>query len=80
MIVTQERIAAVIRSAMPDKARLFSEDTDLIDGLGFDSVNLLELISALEAEFVVTFQDNDLEIECFQTPKEIVRTVSRYYG
>lgn len=79
MTTNMNTIVAVIQSVMPDKGCQFSEEADLIVDLGFDSVNLLELISALERDFSLTFDDDDLEIERFQTPRAIAATLSKYH-
>lgn len=77
-MINSDEITTVIQSVMPDKGRHFTEETDIINDLGFDSVNLLELISSLEVNFSLTFNDDDLEIEHFQTVQAIKATLSKY--
>jgi acyl carrier protein len=50
-------------------------ESRLINDLGFDSVRLMELMFALEDHFDVTFLDEHLDIQYFQTPSDIAKLI-----
>lgn len=54
-----------------------SEDTDLIDGGLLDSLALVELLFAIEREFGIRIQLDELDIESFRTVERIGEFVER---
>ncbi len=76
----EERIKQIIVEQINPKFKLeeLKSETPLIGrGVGLDSVSLLELIVAIEAEFGVRFDDSDLTPELFQSVSSIASYVGR---
>ena len=55
-------------------------ETRLIEDLHFDSMEMMDLIDRLEQEFEITFSDEDLDLEHFETTRVLLETVRRYVG
>jgi acyl carrier protein len=64
-LTIDERVTEVVVSLCPIDAPLLTDDLLLTGDLGFDSLGLLELVSALEVEFDLTEvpEEEALEIE-----------------
>lgn len=62
---TKEKVYAIIKELMGNDDVELSDDAYLIDDLGFDSVQLMNLIVTLESEFGVEFDDSDMLFENF---------------
>lgn len=45
------------------------------EGLGLDSVNLIELIALVEKHFNIKFADNELSVEYFSTVEVLADTI-----
>jgi acyl carrier protein len=52
-------------------------DTRLIDELGFDSVSMLELVTAIEDKFDITIDFEDLDIEVLNVAGLLASLVAR---
>lgn len=74
----ENTIIEIVRNILPDKSRAVLPTTDLIESLGFDSLNILELITALEEKFDILFDDEDLDLSNFNTINTIRLTLERY--
>lgn len=79
----QPIIAALIvmaQEALPlDESAVFDADTPLFTGgLELDSFDVVELISAIEGRFAITFADEDFESENFVDLRTIAGVLSRY--
>jgi acyl carrier protein len=60
-----ERLAALDLAASPDA---LTETTGLFgQGIGLDSIEVLQLVTGIEEEFDLTFDDEDLAPERFRT-------------
>lgn len=62
-IISEELDANISRAEIGDETPLFEE------GLGLDSVSLVELISLVEKKFDIKFSDSELNPESFSTVK-----------
>ncbi len=71
----KDMIREVVRSVMPDKSRPLTDEVDLIDGLGFDSIAMLELITGIEDAFGVTFDDDVVDLDNFKNINVILTTL-----
>jgi acyl carrier protein len=72
------RVAALLRGRLPESAdgRRLDEDTGLLgQGIGLDSVDVLELVGAIEEDFGLTIDDEALEAEHFETIGTVVTFV-----
>lgn len=59
-------------------AERIAGDSRLKEDLGFDSLNIIDLIIALEEEFGIEFSANDLEPENILTVKDVIGMVEEY--
>jgi acyl carrier protein len=76
--MTRNELRDLLRS-MKDYPNLeVTEATRLIDDLGFTSLDVMNLILALEKQFHITFQDQHLELDCFATVGAVLDTVQSY--
>ena len=72
------RLLALVQQAadVPVTASELTDDTGLLGhGIGLDSIEILALVSAIEAEFGVTIADEDLKREHFATIGALARFV-----
>ncbi len=69
-IISQDLDANLVREEISDDIPLFEE------GLGLDSVILVELISLIEKEFKIQFSDEELNPESFNTVKVLADVIS----
>ena len=53
------------------KPEEIGDEDDLMDKHGIDSVQVLEIVVGLEEQYGVSFEDEDFDIEVFQTVKSI---------
>lgn len=67
----------IVRSVVDDSEAEIRPETDLIDGLGLDSVSMLDLITTLEERLGVTFPDEDLDLNNFRSILNITATAKR---
>jgi len=51
------------------------DEDDLMESVGLDSVQLLEVVVGLEENFGITFEDEDFSIENFQSVRAIAECV-----
>jgi acyl carrier protein len=73
-IISQELDANITREEIGNDTPLFEE------GLGLDSVVLVELISLVEKEFGIKFSDDELRPESFSTVKVLADVVTGKQG
>ena len=52
-------------------------DSALVDDLQFSSMDMMNLIIEMEKRFEITFGDEDLDLEHFETPRRILLTLDR---
>ena len=52
-----------------------NDNTDLIDDLGFDSINIISLVVSIETEFDIEIPDEFLLLEKLRSYKEIKKMV-----
>jgi acyl carrier protein len=74
----EQTIIEIVKNILPDKSKSVLPTSDLIESLGFDSVNILELITALEEKFGILFEDEDLDLANFGTINAIQVTLGKY--
>lgn len=55
-----------------------TEELKLADDLGFDSLNLVELIVNLEEEFNIEIDESDLDPQNLKTVKQIYTLIEKY--
>jgi acyl carrier protein len=69
----EHRVKVVLtREAMVErKPQDIDDKAKLIDELGLDSVQIVELIAGLEDEFGITVEDEELNLELFESVDSI---------
>lgn len=68
------RVLEIIETELETKLEL---SQDLFDN-GLDSLGVLRLLAMLEDEFSIVIPDEELVLENFQTPKNLVDLVEKY--
>lgn len=68
------RVLEIIETELETKLEL---SQDLFDN-GLDSLGVLRLLAMLEDEFSIAIPDEELVLENFQTPKNLVDLVEKY--
>lgn len=76
---TEEVISNIIKELNPDQKTAISANMKLIDDLGFDSINMLQLILELEEKFNISLSDDDLDIDNFKSVKSITTLIEKNY-
>ena len=56
------------------------DEDDLMESVGLDSVQILEVVVGLEEIFGITFEDTDFQIENFRNVASIARYVRSRIG
>ena len=56
------------------------DEDNLMEAHGIDSVQVLEIVVGLEEDYGVSFEDEDFDIEIFQTVKSIAAFVRERTG
>lgn len=64
-----EKIVAILAKQLQLDPSKISEDTDIVEDLGADSLDIVEVLMELEQTFGVSIPDE--EIIKFRTPKDI---------
>lgn len=77
---TEEVISTIIKELKPDQTATINVNLDLIDDLGFDSINMLQLILELEEKFEISISDDDLDIDNFKSIKSIIALIEKNYA
>ena len=78
MNVEQTLKELIVRVAMKDvDVNSINEKTILTNDLGYDSVQIIELIVELENEFNIEIEDDDLEIENLTIYRKLHEIVER---
>ena len=57
----EERVAAIISEQLGVEVSTLTPDAHLLDDLGADSLDVVELVMALEEEFGIEVPDDDVE-------------------
>lgn len=63
-----------------DRNRIDEHAPLLEDGLGLDSIVLVELIGIVESKFGFQFQDSDLRTASFKNLRTLAETISKRIG
>ena len=60
-----------------DDTLVLTGDSRLIDGLGLDSISMLELVTAIEEEFDITIDFEELDIEVLNVARSFAALIGR---
>ena len=78
MVNNREKILIRIKKVLTDSELLtekeqLGEDTGLLGmGIGLDSIEIIQVVAALEVEFGLTIDDEDLSPDHFQTLGDLI--------
>ena len=56
-----ESVKKVVMEAIGDEEKEITEDTSIVDELGLDSLDIVEMLMALEEEFEISIDDSVAE-------------------
>ena len=76
--MTCNELRDILRSMKDYPTLEVTEGTRLIDDLGFTSLDVMNLILALEKQLQITFEDQHLEFDYFATVGAVLNTVQSY--
>ena len=68
-----EQIVTILANQLQIDSADIESDTQIVDGLGADSLDVVEIIMALESEFDISVPDED--IESLRTPNDIQKYI-----
>jgi acyl carrier protein len=80
MSTITERLKAIIANDLDVNVELegIADDAGLLeDGIGLDSVALMEFISIIEERFSIQFSDDELGMEPFQNLRALSECIAR---
>jgi acyl carrier protein len=75
-----DRLLTILRRTVEiaEPLETITEATGLLgQGIGIDSIEVLTVVSAIEEEFEITFEDSDLKVAHFATVGALVTFVER---
>lgn len=76
MRIEEKLKEVIVNIAMQDvDVADINEETNLVKDLGYDSVQIIELIVELETEFDIEIEDDDLDIENMVVYSRLYKTV-----
>lgn len=75
----ERKLKALIVDITTEKVDSNSIDTntDLINDLGFDSIEIIELIVEIENEFKIEIDDDDINMNILTTYSELLNMIER---
>ena len=56
-----ESVKKVVMEAIDEEGKVITEDTSIVDELGLDSLDIVEMLMALEEEFDISIDDSVAE-------------------
>ncbi len=80
MGVDKEHVIKILSETISVKVDAFSDikETDDLRDWGLDSLKSIDVIVALEDEFNIAIDDDDLLIENFNTVEKILKLIDKY--
>jgi len=73
-----EHVIEVIADTLSVKKESITEDTDLVEDLGVDSLDMVDLVLAMEQEFGIEIKDEDITPD-IRTVRDIVELLGKYF-
>jgi len=71
------QVIEVIADTLSVKKEGINEDTDLVEELGVDSLDMVDLVLAMEQEFGIEIKDEDITPDV-KTVRDIVGLLEKY--
>lgn len=74
----RERLVRIVSGLMESEEDIKLDDnTNLIEDLGFDSVNIINLVILIEEEFGIEFEDFELGLETLASFSKLLEIVNK---
>ncbi len=73
-----EHVIDVIADTLSVKKESITENTDLVEDLGVDSLDMVDLVLAMEQEFGIEIKDEDITPD-IRTVRDIVELLGKYF-
>ena len=73
-----EKVKEITAEALGVETETLTAETSFKEDLGADSLDLFELVMALEEEFGVTLKEADLDPEAIQTVGDVYALMEKY--
>jgi acyl carrier protein len=74
--ICEKDIILILAELLKIDPVLLKNDSHLIEDFHLESIKILSLIMMLESKYNITFNDEELSVEMFQTPKSLTRLVN----
>lgn len=72
------RVTDIIADVIGAPAELIEDDTELVADLGFDSIDMVATVMALEEEFEIEIEDSDAD--GWGVVSDILKTIVEQWG
>jgi len=72
-----EQVIEVIADTLSVKKEAINEETNLVDDLQVDSLDMVDLVLAIEQEFGIEIKDEDITPD-IKTIKDVVELLEKY--
>ncbi|NOZ93037.1 acyl carrier protein [bacterium 3DAC] len=72
-----QQVIEVIADTLSVKKEAIKEDTNLVEELGVDSLDMVDLVLAMEQEFGIEIKDEDITPD-IKTVRDIVALLGKY--
>jgi acyl carrier protein len=73
-----DEVSALVAQCAPVPPACVRLDSHLIEDFGYDSVNFIELLVAIEQTFHIALADEHLDMRNFETPQAILMVLLHY--
>ena len=76
----KEKIRSIIALEILEEGNtiVIEDSMSIIDDIGLDSIQILQLIATLEREFEITFSGEDLDLNNFESINTIAEVIESY--
>lgn len=76
MEIKEELFQLICELAKEDKREQITPDSDLMEDLGFDSIQIMELFAVIEERYKMEFTDYERLLDCMDSVSQFIEYVS----
>lgn len=76
MEIKEELFQLICELAEEDKREQITPDSDLMEDLGFDSIQIMELFAVIEERYKMEFTDYERLLDCMDSVSQFIEYVS----
>ncbi|GHV33727.1 acyl carrier protein [Clostridia bacterium] len=76
MVGVTNKLIAILREQMDLDGRIITEDTDIVEDLSADSLDIIELMMAVEAEYGLSIEEE--QVLTFRTVGDVAQYISEH--